>query len=746
VSTAPYQKIPAVPDLDTDRRPAPRRSSVAARRASERRINARTPDRITIECVSPELEAGRYAVKRVVGDVVEVGADVFRDGHDVLVARILYKGPDEEAWRIAPMTYDFDGDRWYGTFTVDRIGRWTYTVESWTDLFATWRRDLRKKVDADQDVRVELLEGAELVRTAARRAKFGAARATLQQTANVLADEADLSIAVRTHRALDDDLPALMAEFWPPRDATRYRRELTIQVDRERARFASWYEFFPRSAVPVEQPTADSQRPTAASETPAPSPQSPTPRHGTFKDAEALLPRIAELGFDVVYLPPIHPIGRQFRKGRNNTLNALPEDVGSPWAIGNEQGGHDAIEPALGTLEDFDRFVARARELGLEVALDYALQCSPDHPWVKAHPDWFVQRPDGSIKYAENPPKKYQDIYPINFWCEDRDSLWAACRDVLLHWCEHGVRTFRVDNPHTKPWAFWEWVIDEVQTRFPDAIFFAEAFTRPKKMNSLAKLGFTMSYTHFTWKNLWWELRPFMEEMTQGELGEYFRGNLFTNTPDILTEYLVHGGRPAFRVRLLLAATLSPLYGIYSGYELIENAPVRPGSEEYLDSEKYQLRPRDWNAPGNLNEEIRTLNALRRRAVALQRNRNLTFHESDNPTILFYRKAGGLASSIARDVRRSAPDALAQPAPLAGGIEAAWGDDEADYLIAVNLDPSTVQVTMVNVPLEEMGLREDEPFVVRDMLTGARYTWRGRRNYVMLDPSVAPGHVLRVER
>lgn len=711
-----------MPELDTDRRTATRRSSTTSvRRAADRRTRPTALDRITIECVTPELEAGRYAVKRVAGDLVEVGADIYKDGHDVIAARLLYKGPDEDAWHAVPMTHDIDGDRWFASFTVDRIGRWTYTVEAWTDLFATWRRDLRKKVEAGQQVDVELLEGAELVRAAARRAKFGASRATLTQTANVLADEADLSPPVRTHRALDDDLPALMAEFWPPRDTTRYRRELTIQVDRERARFASWYEFFPRS-------TGDHGA------------------HGTFATATTQLPRIAALGFDTVYLPPIHPIGRQYRKGKNNSLHALPEDVGSPWAIGNEHGGHDAIEPALGTIEDFDRFVAAARELGIEVSLDYALQCSPDHPWVKAHPDWFKIRPDGSIQYAENPPKKYQDIYPINFWCDDRENLWNACRDVLLHWCEHGVRNFRVDNPHTKPWAFWEWVIDEVQSRFPDTIFFAEAFTRPKKMNSLAKLGFSMSYTHFTWKNAWWELRPFMEEMTRGPLAEYFRGNLFANTPDILTEYLAHGGRPAFRVRLLLAATLSPLYGIYSGFELGENVPVRPGSEEYLDSEKYQLKQRDWNAPGNLNAEVTLLNGVRKRAVALQRYRNLSFHESENPNVLFYRKAGGRHAAIARAERRAAPDVPARWAPDAGGREVAWGDDEADYLVAVNLDPSNVQSTMVHVPLEEMGLRENESFVVHDLLSGERYTWRGRRNYVRLDPSVAPGHLLRVER
>ncbi|MFL5576034.1 MAG: alpha-amylase family glycosyl hydrolase, partial [Gemmatimonadaceae bacterium] len=469
-----------------------------------------------------------------------------------------------------------------------------------------------------------------------------------------------------------------------------YPRELTITVDRERAGFAAWYELFPRS-------------------------QSPVPgRHGTFADAARQLPRLAELGFDVVYLPPIHPIGRTFRKGPNNTLQSSPDDLGSPWAIGNECGGHTAVDPGLGTLEDFSRFVCRANELGLEVALDYALQCSPDHPWVKEHPNWFVIRPDGSIQYAENPPKKYQDIVPLDFWSEDREALWAACRDVLLFWIERGVRTFRVDNPHTKPFAFWEWVIAEVRRDHPDVVFLSEAFTRPKKLLHLAKLGFTQSYTYFTWKNSAWELRQFMTEFSRPELLEYYRGNLFTNTPDILHEYLQTGGAGAFRVRLLLAATLSPLYGIYSGFELMEHEPVRPGSEEYLDSEKYQLRQRDYDAPGNLNAEIRLLNRIRRDQRALQRADNLSFHPSSTPDILFYRKA----------------------APPGGD----------DLLVAVNVDPREARDGMVTVPVAELGLAEDETYTVEDLLTGEHYAWRGARNYVRLDPARQPGHLLRVVR
>ncbi|NUQ21222.1 MAG: alpha-1,4-glucan--maltose-1-phosphate maltosyltransferase, partial [Gemmatimonadaceae bacterium] len=460
---------------------------------------------------------------------------------------------------------------------------------------------------------------------------------------------------------------------------------------------------------------------------------------GTLADTAEQLPRIAELGFDVVYLPPIHPIGRTARKGKNNTLSPTADDVGSPWAIGNENGGHDAIEPALGTIEDFDRLVERATELGLEIALDYALQCSPDHPWVKEHPDWFHIRPDGSIQYAENPPKKYQDIYPLNFWCADRENLWKACRDVLLYWLRHGVRTFRVDNPHTKPSAFWEWVIREIKSVDPGVVVLAEAFTRPKKMKSLAKLGFTQSYTYFTWKNTKAEIVQFMGELL--DAGEYLRGNLFANTPDILHEYLVHGGRSAFRVRLLLATTLQPLYGIYSGYELSENVPVKPGSEEYMNSEKYELRPRNFAAPGNLDADLRLLNGLRRQHVALQGTTNLTFHPTDNPNILFYRRAGDAGvggqgsgagdGQLATDNRQ--PTTTGTPLPN-------------DILVAVNLDPANPHHTTVEVPIAEMGIGPDEAYVVEDLLTGARYTWRGARNYVRLDPAQQPGHLLRVQR
>ena len=711
---------------------------MADRKTAERRPTPRASfEHITIECVTPELDAGRFPVKRVVGDRIEVAADIFKEGHDQIAAQVLYRGPGETEWRTAPMAFDFETDRWFAEFVADEIGQWTYTVEAWTDAFATWRSGLKKKVEAGVDVTVELLEGALLVRQAARRARLGNARASLLQMAAMLEDVEELAVTVRAQRALDDTLAALMADYWPPRDLTRYVRELVVQVDRECAGFAAWYELFPRSNGPDGQ-------------------------HGTFDSAAALLPRVAELGFDVVYLPPIHPIGRIHRKGKNNSLTPTADDVGSPWAIGSEEGGHDAVHPDLGTVADFERFVERARELGMEVALDYALQCAPDHPWVKEHPDWFFIRPDGSIAYAENPPKKYQDIYPINFWCDDRENLWNACRDVLLYWVDRGVKTFRVDNPHTKAFAFWEWCIAEVQRRHPDAVFFAEAFTRPKRMNYLAKIGFTMSYTYFTWKNEWWDLRAYAEQLTQDPMAEYYRGNFFANTPDILNEFLVEGGRPAFRQRLLLAGTLLPLYGIYSGYELAENVPVKPGSEEYLDSEKYELKTRDYDAPGNINSDIQRLNRIRRTEPALQLYRNLTFHESDNPQILFYRKAapGRTPADRVRAKRIARMRAnIAKETPIGGAhglraleemerhaTRAAAGDVPRDLLVVVNMDPHRPHHSMVHVPLEDLGLRPDEPYVVVDLLTGARYTWRGRRNYVRLDPATQVGHVLRVER
>jgi starch synthase (maltosyl-transferring) len=686
-------------------------------RKTDRRSSARRLEYVYIEQVTPELDGGRYLVKRVVGDAVIVGANILKEGHDHLGARVLVKAPDDVDWSVVPMSYDYDSDRWYGTFTVDHIGRWTFTVEAWTDRIGTWSAGFKKKVDAGQDVMNELLEAAQMARAASRSTRSGPSRASLLMTAKMLEDRRDASVERRVQRVLEEDFVSLVREHFRPPDLTRYRRDLGITVDRPRARFASWYETFPRSAT------------------------SPGPgaRHGTLADTAARIPRLAELGFDVLYLSPIHPIGHTFRKGKNNSLSPEPGDVGSPWAIGNEHGGHTAIEPALGSLDDFDCLVDTAKQLGMEVALDYALQCSPDHPWVREHPDWFHVRSDGTIKYAENPPKKYQDIYPLNFWCADRENMWNACRDVVAFWIGHGVNAFRVDNPHTKPFAFWEWLIQDIQRDHPDTVFFSEAFTRPKRMKELARIGFTMSYTYFTWKNSPSELREYFEELTQTNAVEYFRGNLFANTPDILNAYLVIGGRPAFRIRLLLAATLLPLYGIYSGFELCENVPAAPGSEEYLDSEKYQLRPRNYDATGNINADIQRINAVRREHPALQHYANLTFHTSENPNILFFRKS-------AHEPAIQWPDGAAQPVPPAfQGISDASAFSRGDVLIVVNTDPHHPQETMIHVPIHEMGLDDQQAYVVHDLLTGARYTWRGVRNYVRLDPTVEPGHVFLVE-
>jgi starch synthase (maltosyl-transferring) len=636
-------------------------------------VSRRPPSlaRLTIERVLPSLDAGRYAVKRVVGDRVQVSADIFKDGHELLDARLMFRGPNDAEWRSAPFTYSFDDDRFFGEFELDAMGRWEYAIEAWPDTFRTWREDLKKRRDAGQDLASELLEGAILI--AQRMAWLHDAPPILARARDVLDDRA-ASVEQRLAAAFDQDLALAMVGPIHPEQMGRHP-SLELYADRRRALFGSWYEVFPRSAGNVPG------------------------QHGTFRDLAARVPDFAELGFDVLYLPPIHPIGQTHRKGKNNSPTSQPGEVGSPWAIGSAEGGHMAIHPQLGSLEDFRSLLKRARKEGIEIALDYALQCSPDHPWIREHPEWFFVRPDGSLRHAENPPKKYEDIYPLNFWCDERESLWIACRDVVLYWATQGVRIFRVDNPHTKPFMFWEWLIREVQRRNPDVIFLAEAFTRPKRMQNLAKLGFTQSYTYFTWKNEAREIKPYLEELTQSEMVEYFRPNFFANTPDILHEYLQHGGRPAFRVRLLLAATLSPTYGIYSGFELCENVPVRPGSEEYLDSEKYEVRVRDWHAPGNIRADVKLINRIRREQAALQRLSNLRFLPSENERILAYAK-----------------DNL-------------W--------IVVNLDPHHTQESMIHVP-------GSGHYLVEDLLTGESYPWHGSRNYVRLDPAEKVGHVFRV--
>jgi starch synthase (maltosyl-transferring) len=588
------------------------------------------------------LDCARYPVKRSLGDAVDVWADVFCDGHDVLGAAVRYRPPGARRWSEAPME-PIGNDRWHGSFPVNALGRWHYTISAWIDRWASWRWEIDRKLEGGQkDLASELLEGAALA---------GVESLTLEQVLD---------------RAFTPKLR---------REGETTIMPLELIVDREQARFGSWYELFPRS-------------------------------WGGFAGVAAQLPRLAELGFDVIYLPPIHPIGRTHRKGRNNSLDAAPGDPGSPWAIGGPEGGHTAVDPELGTLADFDRLVARARELGIDIALDFAIQCSPDHPWLVEHPEWFHRRPDGTLKYAENPPKRYQDIYNVNFDSEDWERLWQALLDVVLFWIGHGVRVFRVDNPHTKPVAFWEWLIREVQAGYPDVVFLSEAFTRPAMMSTLAKLGFSQSYTYFTWRNTKAELVDFMTGLTRSDWPQFYRPNLFVNTPDILHAYLQQGGPPAFEARLVLAATLSPTYGIYSGFESFENVPVAPGSEEYLNSEKYEVRPRTLDGP--LLRLVARLNEARRKNAALQRLDNITFVETESGELIAY---------VKRHERNT-------------------------VFCVVNLDAAQPREGVAIVPAA-LGL--PPTFRVRDLLDDSLYTWHVGRNYVRLEPGLRQAHVLRVE-
>ena len=640
---------------------------------------------VVIEAVAPAVDCGRYPVKREVGAVLEVSADIFKDGHDVLAAYLRYRRAGERAWRETPMRH-VDNDRWAGEFTLEANGRYQYTIEALPDPFRSWLADLEKRRAADQDLTSALREGTQLVRAAAERAK-GADRAALVACADRIERAATQTQAAAG--AVEAELGELMRRHLDRSEATWAARALEVVVDRERARFAAWYEFFPRSQAAVD-------------------------RSATFAEATAQLERAAAMGFDVVYLPPIHPIGRAHRKGRNNTLVARPGEPGSPWAIGGAEGGFTAVHPDLGTLDDFDRFVARARQLGLEVALDLTIQCSPDHPWVREHPEWFFHRPDGTIKYAENPPKKYEDVYPVNFLCADPRPLWEEMRRVLEFWIGHGVHTFRVDNPHTKPVKFWEWLIRAVQDEHPDVIFLAEAFTRPKMMRVLAKSGFTQSYTYFTWRNEKQELIDYLTEITGPPMADYFRGNLWPNTPDILHETLQRGGRPAFKTRLALAATLSSLYGIYSGYELCENTPREPGSEEYLNSEKYEYKVRAWDAPGNLVDYVTRINRIRRENRALHGYANLRFYGADDPNILFYGKMTPARDNL--------------------------------VFVAANLDPFAAHGCLVDVPIAALGIGASQPYRMRELITDREYEWRGPRGYVDLHPDVEPAQIFVLQR
>ena len=642
--------------------------------------------RVAIEGVTPEIEAGRFAIKRVVGQRVEVEATVFADGHDAVGAALLYRHADEAEWTSAAMQ-PLGRDRWRGTFPLRNQGEYLYTLRGWVDRFVTWRRDFVKRLAVGQDLSIEIQVGSQLVRDAAGRAA-GPDAVRLRD----LADELHATAGKAALNLVESgELLALMSRYPDTALAAAYERELRVVVDRQRAAFSAWYELFPRSAATVAG------------------------GHGTLADVVTRLPYVKLMGFDVLYLPPIHPIGRAFRKGPNNANFAAAADVGSPWAIGGEAGGHTAIHPQLGTLGDFRKLVAAAAQQGLEIALDLALQCSPDHPYVHAHPEWFRARPDGSVQYAENPPKKYQDIYPFDFDCAAWRELWAELLKVVLFWVDEGVRIFRVDNPHTKPFLFWEWLIAEVKRRHPDVLFLAEAFTRPAVMRRLAKLGFTQSYTYFTWRNTKAELIDYFTELTATDLRETFRPNVWPNTPDILPEYLQAGGRPAFLARLVLAATLSANYGIYGpAFELCERTAREPGSEEYGDSEKYQLRHWDLARPDSLRDFIARINHIRRENPALQGDRSLRFHAIDNEQLIAYSKQTEDASNV--------------------------------VLVVANLDPHHRHTGWLELPLEELGLEPSRAYQVHDLLGDARFLWQGPRNFVALDPQSVPAHVFRIRR
>jgi starch synthase (maltosyl-transferring) len=640
-----------------------------------------------IENLRPLIDGGRYPIKRVVGEDLAVEADIFKDGHDVVAAILKWRVVGASNWHETAMAH-IDNDRWGGACSLHENAIYEYTVEAWTDTFRGWRHEFATKFNAGiANLQSEALEGAKLLEAAAQRATNIEDYTRLRELAEKIwtAEYPEIN-----HIAQSSELEVLMSTYPDRSHSTQYAPPPRVVVDRVRARTAAWYEFFPRSA------------------------EGRGDRGSTFRDA---LPRIDDakaMGFDVIYFPPIHPIGHTNRKGRNNSVTSEPGEPGVPYAIGNEVGGHKAIEPSLGSMEDFlwleDEVIGR----DMEIALDFAINCSPDHPYVHEHPEWFYKRPDGTIKFAENPPKKYEDIYPLNFRCENWRGLWEEMTSIILFWAVLGVRAFRVDNPHTKPVAFWEYLISTVRAKFPDVIFLSEAFTKPKMMKTLAKAGFTQSYTYFTWRTAKQELIDYFTELTQTEMKEYFRGNLWPNTPDILPVHLQEDGPPAFRIRAVLATTLSSVYGIYSGFELCENTPI-PGREEYLDSEKYQWKERDWDAPGNIKPLITRLNRIRKENRALHFYDNLRFYPAENDSILFYGKATRARDNI--------------------------------IFVAVNLDPKQTQHSFVDVPLDDFGLSESEEYQMHDLLTDARYTWRGRRNYVELNPHLEQAaHIFRLRR
>ena len=663
--------------------------------------------RVVIERVSPELDGGRYPIKAIPGDVIAVEADVFADGHDYLAVKLLYKHTDDAAWIETTMAL-LVNDRWGASFIAEKQGRYLYTIEAWVDHPASWQHEVHLKVADGQRITSELLAGAQyldgmLLRAGGiepgakgrgKKAKSTVAESpeakALREMAALFRDESRYDEAVSV---AESDQFTFYASRYPERQyPIRYAHELDVEVDRARAGFSTWYCLFPRSAARAEGAGG-------------------APAHGTFKDVEALLPRISDMGFDVLYLPPIHPIGTAHRKGKNNSVACQPGEPGVPYGIGSELGGHDAIHPELGTVEDFKHLIAIAANYGMEVAMDLAIQCSPDHPWAKDHPEWFKKRPDGTIQYAENPPKKYQDIYPVYFETDDWQNLWEELKRVLLVWASWDVRIVRVDNPHTKPFIFWEWVIAEVKKEFPDMLFLAEAFTRPKVMQELGKRGYAQSYTYYTWRNSKYELEQYMTELTQGEMKYYYRPNFWPTTHDINPYSLQGGHEPQFLLRFFMAATLSSNYGIYGpSFELMEHVPF-PNKEEYLNSEKYEIRLWDWDKTNKLTYLITLVNRLRHENAALQTTNNLTFCTVNDDAIMAYLKVSGTNR----------------------------------LLIVVNTDAYSRRAGIVQVPIWQLGIGHDQSYTVHDLLTGAYYTWKGEQNYVELDPYVLPMHLFRIE-
>ena len=644
--------------------------------------------RVVIENVTPEVVKGEFPIKREAGDLVVVEADVFVDGHDTIASVLLHKKEGASSWEEAPMEL-VQNDRWRGSFRVEELGRYRYTLMGWVDHFATWYKGFVKKYEAGQDVSSEMLIGARII-TDTLQSVSGADANRLETCVHTLTSDT-FPLEAKIGTALSEELVALMRGYQERRFATVYPVELSVIVDRKKARFSAWYEMFPRSATPRNA------------------------HHGTFKDVEGLLPYIQEMGFDVLYLAPIHPIGKTKRKGKNGAVVCQPDDPGSPWAIGSEEGGHKAVHPELGTLEDFRALVARAKDFGIEIALDIAYQCSPDHPYVKEHPEWFRIRPDGGIQYAENPPKRYEDIVPFDFECKQWPSLWEELASIVLFWIEQGVRVFRVDNPHTKPFRFWQWLIPRFKAAHPDVLFLSEAHTRPKVMYRLAKVGFCQSYTYFPWKIAKWELEQYFTELTKTQAVEFFRPSLWVNTPDILTEYLQTGGRPAFMTRLILAATLGSNYGVYGpAFELMERLPREKGSEEYLNSEKYEVRTWDLESHDSLRGSIAQLNRIRGENPALQGVGSLTFHPTEHESIVCFSKR--------------------------------TPDRSNTVVVVVNLDPFQRHWTYVNLNLAELGIDADETYDVFDTLSETTYVWRGAWNYVELDPASRPAHILVLKK